>query len=233
MRITIACDLRHLFGPARDQGPRPTCMAFAASDTHAAVRDGWEPLSCEFAYYQALKLGGGGPDEGATLEGVLQAIKTVGQPPEFVWPYLSQIPSDKSQWKPPVNAAQLYKRESVYNTASLAAIEGRLVAGIPVIVTMLLSDAFLLPDKDGVVANDAPPDPHRRHAVVAVGYGTKGTERMCLIRNSWGVMWGLDGYAWISENYLATRLDSFAELKEDLTDVFTDHNKSIVRSGMG
>ncbi len=51
MTVTIACDLRHMLGPARDQGTRLTCMAFAASDTHAAVRPGWEPLSCEFAYY--------------------------------------------------------------------------------------------------------------------------------------------------------------------------------------
>ena len=30
--ITAAVDLRSLFGPARNQGSRPTCMAFAASD---------------------------------------------------------------------------------------------------------------------------------------------------------------------------------------------------------
>ena len=42
MSMTIDCDLRHLFGPARDQGPRQTCMAFAASDTHAAILPYWD-----------------------------------------------------------------------------------------------------------------------------------------------------------------------------------------------
>jgi hypothetical protein len=51
--ITAAVDLRSLFGTARNQGSRPTCLAFAASDTHAALRSGWVPLSCEYAFYQA------------------------------------------------------------------------------------------------------------------------------------------------------------------------------------
>ena len=42
-----------MFGQARNQGARPTCMAFAASDIHAALRRGWSPLSCEYAFYQA------------------------------------------------------------------------------------------------------------------------------------------------------------------------------------
>ena len=35
--IKSLVDLRGNFGPARDQNPRPTCMAFAASDAHAAL----------------------------------------------------------------------------------------------------------------------------------------------------------------------------------------------------
>ena len=59
MEVTIDCDLRSMFGPVRHQGIRPTCMAFAASDAHAAVRPDWVPLSCEFAYFHALKRDGG------------------------------------------------------------------------------------------------------------------------------------------------------------------------------
>ena len=32
MTVDVECDLRFRFGPARDQGSRPTCLAFAASD---------------------------------------------------------------------------------------------------------------------------------------------------------------------------------------------------------
>jgi hypothetical protein len=48
--ITVQKDLRSELGAARNQGPRPTCLAFAASDAHAALRPGWSPLSCEFAF---------------------------------------------------------------------------------------------------------------------------------------------------------------------------------------
>ena len=53
--VAVKCDLGFLFGTARDQGDRPTCLAFAASDAHAALRAGWEPLSCEYAFYQAQR----------------------------------------------------------------------------------------------------------------------------------------------------------------------------------
>ena len=35
--ITVRHDLRGRFGPARDQGGRETCLAFAMSDAHAAA----------------------------------------------------------------------------------------------------------------------------------------------------------------------------------------------------
>ena len=56
--IIVLRDLRKHFGDARDQGPRPTCLSFAASDAHAALRTGWTPLSCEFAFYQAQRRAG-------------------------------------------------------------------------------------------------------------------------------------------------------------------------------
>lgn len=59
--IIVLVDLRASFGPARNQGARPTCLAFAASDTHAAVREGWVPLSCEYAFYQAQRRAGRPP----------------------------------------------------------------------------------------------------------------------------------------------------------------------------
>ena len=77
--LSVACDLRTLFGEARDQGERPTCLAFAASDTHAALRAGWKPLSCEYAFYHAQRRGGRGPTIGARLPDMLDALRDDGQ----------------------------------------------------------------------------------------------------------------------------------------------------------
>jgi hypothetical protein len=86
MNIVVDKDLRGNFGPARDQDPRPTCMAFAASDAHAGVRAGWRPLSVEWAYYYALKRDRGVPHDGATMGGMLAALRLDGQPDEEAWP---------------------------------------------------------------------------------------------------------------------------------------------------
>jgi len=88
MSVDILRDLRSEFGPARDQDQRPTCSAFAASDTHAGLRSGWDPLSAEWAYYHAVRRDGGKPDDGATLGSMLKALELDGQPHESGWPYI-------------------------------------------------------------------------------------------------------------------------------------------------
>ena len=80
---------------------------------------------------------------------------------------------------------------------------------------MTLSDAFYMPDA-GVVDRVEAIDPARRHAVVAVGYGERAGKRVTLIRNSWGEGWGLEGYAWLAEQYLAPRLTEVVILTKEL-----------------
>lgn len=80
--VAVKCDLGSLFGAARDQGDRPTCLAFAASDAHAALRAGWEPLSCEYAFYQAQRRSNRPPKVGARLPDMLDALRDDGQPQE-------------------------------------------------------------------------------------------------------------------------------------------------------
>src|SRR5437870_4073619 len=108
--IIIKTDLRHLFGPVRDQGQRPTCLAFAASDVHAARRGGLSPLSCEYAFFYAQRRAGRRPTDGALLPEMLSAIRDDGQPEEAGWPYLASLPSDLSKWKPPAGIAPLFRR---------------------------------------------------------------------------------------------------------------------------
>jgi hypothetical protein len=60
------------------------------------------------------------------------------------------------------------------------------------------------------------PDPHRRHAVVAVAHGTVGNQPAVLVRNSWGFGWGIEGHAWLPETFLTPRLIRVAVLTEDV-----------------
>jgi hypothetical protein len=163
--IAIKTDLRHLLGPVRDQGARPTCLAFAASDGHAALRDGWTPLSCEYAYFHAQRRGRRAPDQGATLSAMLETLQLEGQPTESGWPYLDVVP--ENGWAPPSVTGPCFGRKGCMATLDLAAILASLDAERPVMLLSSLSASFFQPSGEGIVdpANDEMPDPSLRHAM--------------------------------------------------------------------
>lgn len=218
MRVTITRDLRAMFGPIRDQGTRPTCLACAASDSHAALRDGRTPLSCEFAFYHAQQRARRSPHQGATLTAVLDTLREDGQPVEADWPYLASMPVDVNTWGPPRTVGHVFRRAGERRSHGFDVIAALVDEDRPALVLMMLSDAFYTPSPAGVVV--APPaeapDRTRRHAVVAVAHGTVDGERAVLVRNSWGSAWGADGHAWLTEAFLAPRLTHVAVLTEEI-----------------
>lgn len=217
--IAIKVDLRSMFGPVRDQGQRPTCLAFAASDAHAALRGDWAPLSCEYVFYRAQKRANRRSTEGATLSSILDALRHDGQPGESGWPYLAQLPADPAQWQPPPGLAPLFRRAGETKHDTIDEIIDELEMGRPVLVLMTLSTSFDWAGPAGLVdpGVNEQPDPFRRHAVVAIGYGEVNGQRAMLIRNSWGDGWGNGGYAWLTETFLLPRIFRLAILTEDIS----------------
>ncbi len=214
MTPSVQKDLRGTFGPARNQHSRPTCLAFAVSDAHASLRDGWTPLSCEFIFFHAQRRTGRNLTTGATLSGMTEAIKEDGQLVESDWPYSPVTPSNLTGWSPPSGITTVYRRSGTVHKTAFDEILSHLVQDRPVVLAMMLSDGFYAPT-DSIVdtrAGEAVMDA-RRHAVIAVGYGQSATHRAVMIRNSWGPNWGWRGYAWLTERYLQPRLLSFISLE--------------------
>lgn len=216
--VTVSVDLRTSFGLTRDQGSRPTCLAFAASDAHAALRAGWSPLSCEYAFYHAQRRACRPPDTGALFSSMLETLREDGQPEESGWPYLATTPADAGSWVPPGDVGHLFGRNGGLVSHSIDRVIEELDQGRPLIVLLMLSRAFYMRNPQGVVDVGPAelPEPDRRHAVVAVGHGLVDEQRAILVRNSWGANWGDAGYGWLTERFLSPRIYAAATLLEEV-----------------
>jgi len=217
MPVDPIIDLRAQFGPTRDQKQRPTCMAFAASDSHAAARGNFESLSTEFAHFHAVRRRRPfNPHSGVSFSLMAQSIHEDGQPPEAIWPYLPALPANLGEWKPPHDCKPIFRRQHQIEQASVERVYQYLRDSRPVVITMTISSSFFRPSHEGIITGSLTEPPVNSHAVVAVGYGTNQQSLAVLVRNSWGDRWGLQGHAWITEEYLRPRMLKIgtADLKE-------------------
>ena len=206
MSIKVLVDLRDQFGDIRNQGERPTCMAFAASDAHSFARGSASPLSVEYAYFHAVqKRANTDRTTGVSFDAMSEAIADDGQPLETGWPYIPKLTAG-DPWVPPKEPGDLFYRKATKLKGGIVDITASLDSGHPVVMVMNISIGFFNPP-----ANEALPaligEPRvNTHAVIAVGRGENTHGRCLLIRNSWDTGWGDGGYAWIHEDYLIPRL---------------------------
>lgn len=211
--VTITKDLRTRFLSARDQGPRPTCLAFALSDAHAAARPPHSSLSADYLFFHALKrTTPRDPNSGVPLSAATSALKDDGQPVETAWPYTSTLPTDRASWRPPVGM-QTFSADTSPHTGGVTATCGLLGNDIPAVLIFQPTTSFYYVNASGLLPFlPADPDIPSLHAVVAVGCGHVNGLTHLLIRNSWGTRWGDGGHAWLSADYLAPRLISVTSL---------------------
>jgi hypothetical protein len=200
--IEIEVNHSDRLGSPRNQGRRPTCLAFAASDLNAFAHSR-EHLSVEYLCHFAAKTADSWqPGDGFTTDQVFTALARPGQPSEEFYPYQADT-HDAPLRAPPENLMPLYPGNAKEQDLALEDVLTRVRAGRAVGIVIAVTKSLFYP-QDGIVEFDPFVIPNQFHALVAVGIGvhTQLHETHVLLRNSWGAGWGRQGHAWVSERHL-------------------------------
>jgi len=236
-KLPASVDLRQWCSPIENQGNLGSCTANAGVGlleyyerrAFGKHLDG----SRLFLYKATRNLLGWTGDQGAYLRATMKAMVLFGVPPEVHWAYKVT----KFDEEPPAfcySFAQNYKALKYYRldppgtpqSKLLTEVRKSLAGGMPSMFgfTVYSSIPPLGDGKGEIPYPEKGETVEGGHAIVAIGYNdakvigkTKGA---LLIRNSWGVNWGMEGYGWLPYAYVESGLavDFWLLTKADYVD---------------
>jgi len=243
--LPISIDLRQWCTPVEDQGGIGSCTAQAAVgaveyyENRAFNR--YINGSRLFVYKTTRNLLGLTGDTGAWLRNTMGALALLGVPPENFWQYTDGPTFDNEPSAFVYSLADDYQATRYFSHDPIGSnipkdrlllrIKAFLAAGVPVMFGFYGFPSFKNTTNKGEVPFPCPGESAIfGHAVLAVGYHDTKTisNPMCntktkgalLIRNSWGVGWGDQGYGWLPYEYVMHGLavDFWSLLKMDWVD---------------
>jgi len=207
--IPAVVDLTSKFPPPGDQGERSSCTGWAVGYAMMTYyknvefdRDVTLPVnqfSPSYIYNQIYI----GADEGSYVEHAATLYFTQGGCSMQSMPYDSYDYTTQPTYANHMEALK-YKVKSwglIYNAPSIKAC---LAAGIPVILTFPTYENFYEFTPSNCTYSKYEGKHMGSHAVCLVGYDDSKSAYKFI--NSWGTLWGLDGYGYISYNLVANNL---------------------------
>ena len=196
----------------KEQGDRPTCVAFAVSAFHEywceVVSSGKSAigvdLSEEFLFY-GCKQRDGLPvgSDGTTVLAASSWLRSDGQCIEALHPYrktggLLVVPSAAAVADGKKRTLNSLKSRG----SNLDAVVEALGRGVPLVAVVEIFRSAYLPGTGGMLAMPGPGDRKLGlHAVLLVEVDGDEDDRTTIFLNSWGVGWGDRGFGRFSEDY--------------------------------
>jgi len=192
-----------------DQGHLGSCTANAicAAFHFEQVRQGVNDFTPSrlFVYYNERAMEGSIPfDSGASIRDGIKSTQQLGVCPESLWPYdvkmFTQKPPEDDYKLALNNKCQEYARVP----QTLEDMKACIAEGFPFAFGFSVFESFF---NTAVRTTGIMPMPkewekcHGGHAVLAVGYDDE--KKWFIVRNSWGVNWGDQGYFYMPYAFIA------------------------------
>lgn len=187
--------------PVRDQGYRPTCLAFAASEVHSVTNSLTDWLSPEYLYQKAgLRIPGWSIGKGLYFKDTYVSLLADGQPLDSSCPYQSVV-------CPQVIAVATQTPVFKSNAGSIGidpkTIYQKAFGGSAIVLGLQITDQFHAKIAAPYIIDTKGLPPKGGHAMVLSGLALdeKGTMYF-RVKNSWGTAWGDAGHVWLTYGYL-------------------------------
>ena len=200
-KLPPSVDLRPKCSPVEDQGQLGSCTANAlvGGTEFLMIKDKkpFADLSRLFVYYNERVIEHTvNQDSGAMIRDGIKTLAKQGVCTEKLWPY-----NIKQFTKKPTAAcykeALKYKITSYQRIDTVDEMRSCLADGFPFVFGFTVYESF---ESQKVAKTGVVPMPKPRekvlggHAVLGVGYND--AQKRFVVRNSWGVSWGMKGYPW-------------------------------------
>lgn len=198
--ITVVCLTDSAPVSARNQGNRPTCLAFAVTDLNRRFSE--DELGPEYFYRATIqRIPGWKPGDGVQADAAAEASQA-GHALEAHFPYQVDEPVVPLQALP--DALDLFGKPVRFFDPDIGQLIDSVHRGVPLGLALRLTYEFYSPAEGIIPFSQSLLPGAMQHAVVVVGLGHDPHGGIWfLIRNSWGVQWGQNGHARIPVDYIA------------------------------
>lgn len=242
--LPASVDLRRWCSPVEHQGMLGSCTAHAGVGMveYCERKAFGKHLDASrlFLYKTTRRLAGLEGDSGAFIRSTMGALVLFGVPPERYWPYTDKVPEFDTEpeafcysFAENFKSIRYFRHDppELAKRAVLDSLKRSLAASVPVMFGFTVYSSVEHARRDGKI-----PFPTRNervlggHAVLAVGYddgmeiknpdGDASTTGALMVRNSWGMSWGDEGYGWLPYDYVLKELamDFWSILKQEWVD---------------